>query len=90
MAVSADIFILNMLNTVCSRRLLFRIVCFHACALVDKIILLGYIFKLSSSLSMEESSYISVVGAVLLLLDRLSVTTIFSSSLSRQWYIFLA
>ena len=38
---------------------------------------------------MEESSYISDVGAVLLLRDQLSVTTVLSLSLSRQWYILL-
>ena len=65
MDISTAILILEVLNTVWSWRLIFEIVCFHVCALVGKMTLLGSILIFSSSLLMEESSYISAVGAIL-------------------------
>ena len=90
MSISTDILILDVLNTVWARRLNFKIFCSRACDLVGKIILLGCIFIFSLSLFMEETYGISAVGAVLSSRDRFSVTAIFSSSSSRQWYMLLA
>ena len=70
MSISTDILILDVLNTVWARRLNFKIFCSHACYLVGKIILLGYIFIFSLSLFMEETYDISAAGAVLLSRDR--------------------
>ena len=89
MAISTDILILDVLNTVWAQRLNFKIFCSHACDIVVKMILLGYIFIFSLSLFMEETSDISSVRAVLSSRDQFSVTTVFSSSLSRQWYMLL-
>ena len=67
--ISTDILILDVLNTVWDWRLIFKIDCFRVCTLVGKLIFLGLLFIFSSSLSMEESSDISDVGAILLSYD---------------------
>ena len=77
MDISTAILILDVLNTVWAWRLMLKIGCFHACVIDGKLIVLGLIFIFSSSLSMEESSDISAVGAVLLSRKRLSVTIFF-------------